>query len=61
MMGKVQRWICETNGEIVNWSVDQENVDMVWYLNFYNPDDYPKQVHIEITKVWEQQNCNGLL
>ena len=59
--GTIQRWVCETDNGIVKWNVDPENVDMVWYLNFYNPDDYTKEVHIEITKVWEQQNFNGLL
>jgi hypothetical protein len=59
--GTIQRWVCETDNGIVKWNVDPENVDMVWYLNLYNPDDYAKQVHIEVTKVWEEQNYNGLL
>ena len=59
--GTIQRWVCETDNGIVKWNVDPENVDMVWYLNFYNPDDYPKEVHIEVTKVWDEQNYNGLL
>jgi hypothetical protein len=61
LSGTIQRWVCETDNGIVKWSVDQENVDMVWYLNFYNPDDYTKEVHIEVTKVWEEQNYNDLL
>jgi len=61
LSGTIQRWVCETDDGAVKWSVEQENVDMVWYLNFYNPDDYPKEVHIEVTKVWEEQNYNGLL
>jgi hypothetical protein len=61
LVGTIQRWVCETGSGSVRWSVDQENVDMVWYLNFYNPDDYAKEVHIEVTKVWEEQNYNGLL
>ena len=56
--GKIQRWVCETDDGTVSWSVDPENVDMVWYLNFFNPDDYEKEVQIEITKVWETQNYN---
>ena len=56
LMGKVQRWVCETNGEVVSWSVDPENMDMVWYLNIFNNDFYEKEVHIEVTKVWESQN-----
>ena len=56
MMGTIQRWVCETNGEVVRWSVDPENVDMMWYLNMFNNDFYEKEVHIEVTKVWEDQN-----
>jgi hypothetical protein len=29
---------------------------MVWYINFFNNDYYDKEVHIEITKIWEEQN-----
>lgn len=54
--GKIQRWVCETDDGMVKWSVDPENVNMVWYINFYNEDDYEKEVQIEITKVWETQN-----
>jgi hypothetical protein len=61
LSGTIQRWVCETDNGMVKWSVDPENVDMVWYLNLYNPDDYTKEVHIEVTKVWEAQNYNGLL
>lgn len=48
--------MCETDDGTVKWSVDPENVDTVWYLNFYNPDSYEKEVYIEVTKVWEEQN-----
>ena len=57
--GKIQRWVCETDDGTVSWSVDPENVDMVWYINFFNPDDYEKEVQIEVTKVWETQNYNS--
>ncbi|MDG6222483.1 MAG: hypothetical protein IAX21_00265 [Candidatus Bathyarchaeota archaeon] len=56
--GKIQRWVSETDNGTVSWRVDQENVDMVWYINLFNPDDYEKEVHIEIIKVWETQNYN---
>ena len=56
MMGTIQRWMCDTNGEVVSWSVDTENLDMVWYLNIFNNDFYEKEVHIEVTKVWTEQN-----
>ena len=54
--GTIQRWVCETDSGTVKWGVDPENVDMVWYLNFFNPDSYEKEVCIEVTKVWEKQN-----
>jgi len=56
--GTIQRWVCETDNGIVRCSVDLENVNMVWYLNFYNQDQYEKEVYIEVTKVWEAQNYN---
>jgi len=56
LFGTIQRWVCETDNGIVKWGVDPENVNMVWYLNFYNQDVYEKEVHIEISKVWEEQN-----
>lgn len=56
MMGKVQRWVCETDNGVVRWNVDPENVNMMWYLNFFNNDYYEKEVHIEVSKVWEEQN-----
>jgi len=56
MMGKIQRWICETDDGIVRWDVDPENVKMMWYLNFFNQDFYDKEVQIEIAKVWEAPN-----
>ena len=54
--GTIQRWVCETDSGTVKWGVDPENVYMVCYLNFYNPDSYEKEVYIEVTKVWEKQN-----
>jgi hypothetical protein len=55
-LGTIQRWVCETDNGIVRRGVDPENVNIVWYLNFYNADQYEKEVHIEVTKVWEEQN-----
>ena len=54
--GTIQRWVCETDNGVVSWSVDPENLDMIWYLNFYNQDSYDKEVQIEVTRVWETQN-----
>jgi hypothetical protein len=59
--GTIQRWVCETDNGMVKWDVDPENVNMVWYLNFYNQDSYEKEVQIEVTKVWEEQNYQGWL
>lgn len=59
LSGTIQRWVCETDNGTAKWSVDQENVDMVWYLNFFNSDNYTKEVHIEVTKVWEAQSFNA--
>ena len=59
--GTIQRWICETDNGVVSWRVNPENVNMVWYLNFYNQDSYDKEVHIEITRVWEEQNYHDWL
>ncbi|PVX23946.1 MAG: hypothetical protein CW691_09135 [Candidatus Bathyarchaeum sp.] len=55
--GVIQRWVGETeNNGIVRWSVDQENLDRVLHLNVYNQDQHEKEVRIEITKVWDEQN-----
>ena len=59
--GIIQRWICETDNGVVSWSVDPENLNMVCYLNFYNQDSYDKEVHIEVTRVWEEQNYQDWL
>ena len=61
LFGTIQRWVCETDNGIVKWGVEPENVNMVWYLNFYNQDSYEKEVHIEVTKVWEEQNYQELM
>lgn len=61
VVGTIQRWVCETEDGTVKWDVDQENVNMVWYLNFFNQDSFKKEVHIEVTKVWEEQNYNNWL
>ncbi|MCJ7613281.1 hypothetical protein MUO71_00745 [Candidatus Bathyarchaeota archaeon] len=54
--GTIQRGVCETDNGLVRWSVDQENVDLVGYINFFNQDYHEKEVTIEITKVREEQN-----
>ena len=40
-----------TAGEAIRAAVQAQ-------INFYNEDDFEKEVHIEITKVWEGQNFN---
>jgi hypothetical protein len=49
-------WECETENDIVKWRIDPENLDQVWYLTFLNEDAYVKEVFVEITKVWSDQN-----
>jgi len=52
----VQGWECETDNGIVKWRIDPENVNQVWYLSFLNEDSYEKEVTVEVTKVWSEQN-----
>jgi hypothetical protein len=54
--GTFQGWECETDNGAVKWRVDQESLNMVWYLCFLNDDSYQKEVTVEVTKVWSQQN-----
>ena len=51
-----QGWECETNNGIVKWRIDPENLDQDWYLTFLNEDSYEKEVTVEVTKVWSEQN-----
>ena len=34
--GTFEGWKCETDNGIVNWRIDSENLDQVWYLCFLN-------------------------
>jgi hypothetical protein len=54
--GTIQGWECETDNGIVKWRIDSENLDQVWYLCFLNEDSYEKEVTVEVTKVWSEQN-----
>ncbi len=49
-------WECETDNDIVKWRIDPENLNQVWYLTFLNEDSYEKEVTVEVTKVWSEQN-----
>jgi hypothetical protein len=55
-IGTIQGWECETDNGIVKWRIDQENLNQVWYLSFFNEDSYEKEVTVEVTKVWSEQN-----
>jgi len=55
-IGTFQGWECETDDGIVNWRIDSENLNQVWYLCFLNEDQYEKEVTVEVTKVWSEQN-----
>ena len=56
-----QGWECETDNGIVKWRIDSENLNQVWYLSFLNEDSYEKEVTVEVTKVWSEQNYQDLL
>ena len=55
-IGTIQGWECETDNGIVKWRIDPENLNQVWYLSFFNEDSYEKEVTVEVTKVWSEQN-----
>ena len=54
--GTLQGWECETADGTVNWRIDSENLNQIWYLCFLNEDTYEKQVTVEVTKLWSEQN-----
>ena len=55
-VGTFQGWECETDDGTVKWRIDPENLNQVWYLCFLNDDQYEKEVTVEVTKVWSEQN-----
>ena len=54
--GTLQGWECETSEGTVNWRIDSENLNQIWYLCFLNEDSYEKEVSVEVTKLWSEQN-----
>jgi len=52
---KRQLWYHEGNNGTVGVSAE----DPLWYLVFYNEDSYEKEVHIQVTKFWCEQNYQG--
>jgi len=54
--GTLQGWECETDDGIVNWRIDSESLNQIWYLCFLNEDSYEKEVTVEVTKLWSEQN-----
>ena len=54
--GTLQGWECETSEGTVNWRIDSENLNQIWYLCFLNEDIYEKEVTVEVTKLWSEQN-----
>jgi len=54
--GTLQGWECETEDGTVNWRIDSENLNQIWYLCFLNEDSYEKQATVEVTKLWSEQN-----
>jgi len=59
--GKFNGWECETDDGIVNWRIDSENLDQVWHLCFLNEDQYEKEVTVQVTNVWSDQNYQDLM
>ena len=57
----VQCWECETSNGTVKWRVDAGNLNHVWYLNFINDDLFNKEVSVEVTKLWSEQNYQDWL
>ncbi|MDG6222589.1 MAG: hypothetical protein IAX21_00790 [Candidatus Bathyarchaeota archaeon] len=54
--GTLQGWECETHNGSVNWRIDSEHLNQIWYLCFLNDDAYEKEVTVTVTKVWSEQN-----
>jgi len=50
----VQPWFFEADNGTAGCSTDDAN--QVWYLLFCNEDSYGKEIQIQITKVWKEQN-----
>jgi hypothetical protein len=57
----LQGWECETANGAVRWRIDSETLNQIWYLCFLNDDNYEKEVTVEVTKLWSQQNINDWL
>lgn len=51
---KHQVWFFEGNNGTAGCSTS--DVNQVWYIHFYNEDSYEKEIHMQITKVWKEQN-----
>jgi len=47
---------CEPDNGIINWRIDSENLDQVWYLCFLNEDEGKKEITVQVTKVRSDQN-----
>lgn len=70
-LGYFKHYINETTVEVVQaWFFEGKNgtggvstgdANQVWYLNFYNEDSYEKEVHMQIIKVWKEQNYQSWL
>ena len=54
---KRQVWFFEGNNGTAGGVIDPiKDVNQVWYLHFYNEDSYEKEVHVQVIKVWYEQN-----
>ena len=52
----LQGWECETDNGAIKWRIGSESLNQIWYLCFINDDEYEKEVTVEVTKVWSEQN-----
>lgn len=49
---KVQTWFWNENKGTVTCGIEQQDVNQIWYIHFYNEGSYEKEVTFQIVKVW---------
>lgn len=52
----VQPWFFEGTHGNAGLGMGPEGENQVWYLLFYNPDSYEKEVYVRVIKVWYETN-----
>lgn len=56
---KIQVWLFSVDEGDMPMSVsddsyDSYSVNRIWYIQFYNPDPYAKEVDLKVTKIWHE-------